>query len=226
MKGRASRRELVEHLADLSLTEPAGHGPEGLCQRAVLPVGRLQHAGAGLHAKRGGVDFVERPEVRGEPGLKGKARQQRLAEGMDGLDADAPRALQHLDQQFAGGFGRGLRVLRRVTHQFRDPLFDGVVVGRRPLGQVREQPVLHFGRRRPREGDGDDVLRRHAVQQQAEEPIGQDLGLPGAGVGRDPGRMSGSEASCWRCRASSTWRSLVGSLRPARVHSWVRASVA
>ena len=98
VKGFAPRGEVVEDLTDLSFRKRAGDSPKGFRQRAALLAGRLEHAGAGFRAKRSCLDFIESPEMRREPRLQRETRQQGLTEGVDGLDPDAPRALEHLDE--------------------------------------------------------------------------------------------------------------------------------
>ncbi len=122
----------------------------------------------------------------GDAGLEREAPQQRLAEGMDGLDAECRRARRARARK-AGARDRASR------HRARSPVSStSPRPGRRRRRRPAAQPwLMRFAisaaaalvkvRQRMR-------ARRRAGQQQAQHAVGQHIGLAGAGRSVDPDR--------------------------------------
>jgi hypothetical protein len=134
------------------------------------------------------LGLVEHLEARRHARLKRKALQQRLAEGVNGEDVDTARRVEHAREQTARR--DTLRRIGRAVHELLDLLVELGLRGERPASELARQTVAHFGGRRLGEGEAKDALGFDAVQQQARHAIGQHLGLAGAGVGLDPGRVA------------------------------------
>ena len=143
---------------------------------------------ARVEQQLGGAALVHHVEVRRDARLEREAAQQRLAEGVDGLDLHAARHIEHAREQPA----RAACVVAAVA------LADQRAQLRAQLRVVRGRPsrpafahacgiaisaaaALVKVRQRMRG-------RRRAVQQQAEHAVGQHRRLAGAGGGRDPER--------------------------------------
>ena len=69
-----------------------------------------------------------------------------------------------------------------------DRCVERVVVERDPVAERGEHPLRHVGGGGLGEGDAEDLLRRHAVEQQPDHALHQHMGLAGAGIGGDEGR--------------------------------------
>ncbi len=131
-----------------------------------------------------GGALVHHVELRGEVRFQGEAAQQRLAEGVDGLDLHAAGAVHHLGEQPAGA---GPHVgVGAVAGQVGEVVFQAGVGERRPAGQRVVDADRHFRRRRLGEGQAEDARRLGSGQHQAQHAVGQHLGLAGAGGGSDP----------------------------------------
>ena len=148
--------------------------------------------------RRGGQNPVAHPVEQGAPvaildhlemgrhaGLQRKALEQRLAEGMDGLDAHAGRHIEAGREQGAGA--RHLRRIRPAPDYLAQVFAQFGLVPQRPRAQIAGDAPGHLRRRRPGEGQAQDARRRCAVQQQPQDAPGQHPGLAGAGAGADPG---------------------------------------
>ncbi len=146
-----------------------------------------QHVLARLGHCVGGVGVVHQAEVRRQGRFEREAAQQGLAESVDGADAHAAGQVEHLGEQRAG-------FLAQIAGG------DDVKVGqfyvkrrvgqRHPFAEDALKPDRHLGRRRLGEGEALDALRFDIRQHQAEQPVGQQLGLAGAG-GRGNERRRG-----------------------------------
>ena len=150
-------------------------------------VGGDQHGRLGVAQQLGRATLVEHLEMRREPGLERKAAEQRLTEGMDGHDLEAARRVEHGGEQPARAAPRlvvgqrpGQRLELGVEHR---------VVDQRPAPEVAVDAVGHLGGGGAREGQAQQPRGRRAVEQQAHHPVGQHLGLAGAGRRRDPDRL-------------------------------------
>ena len=90
---------------------------------------------AGVAQQFAGVGLVHAPEVRRDAGLERKAAEQRLAEGVDGLDLHAARRVEHPREQLArarisvGVVGRPAEQRRRCRRELG-------VRQRRPVGRA------------------------------------------------------------------------------------------
>ena len=118
-----------------------------------------------------------------------KAAQQGFAERMNGLDVQPARRVQYLGEQSPGP-GEGL-FGGVVSGQFPQAILQPGFFQDRPFAQPLVEPVGHFRRRRPGEGEAQDPGRRRACQQQSHHPVDQHMGLAGAGVGPHPDRGGG-----------------------------------
>jgi hypothetical protein len=135
------------------------------------------------------VALVQHLEARRDARLQREALEQRLAEGMDGQDVDAARRVEHAREQAAGDDTLGR--FGRAVDQLADFLVQLGVRHHGPAAELPGQPVAHLGRGGLGEGETEDALGLDAIEQQARDAIGQHLGLAGAGIGFDPGRMAG-----------------------------------
>ena len=190
-RGVERRREAGAVLADLEeervgivAAHVAGEGGERVGPRR----GQLVED---LLAQCLGPAVLEHAELRRHAGLEREAAQQRLAEGVDGLDAQAARRLERAGEERAGAgepIGRDRLAGLAELAQRRAELG---VVEHRPGPERPEQAVLHLGGRRLGVGEAQDLLRLGAGQQQPRDAVGQHAGLARAGVGRDPARRRG-----------------------------------
>ena len=149
-----------------------------------------------LAQQRRGLGLVHHLEARRHAGLEREALEQGLAEGVDGQDLDAARRIEHAREQPARE--AALLGLRHRVDQRGDLLAERLVVGHRPAAELHGEPVAHLRRRRLGEGEAEDALGPHAVEQQARDAVGQHLGLAGAGIGHDPGRLAGHGGAALR----------------------------
>ena len=116
-----------------------------------------------------GRPFVDHRKMRREPRLQGESRQQRLAEGMNRLDLEATRRVQHAREQPSGPFQ--LVVGRRPSHQILERAMELRVLADRPTREIAIKPVGHLGRRGTRERQTEDPARRRAVQEETQHPV-------------------------------------------------------
>ena len=123
--------------------------------------------------------------MRRQRGFQREAPQQRLAEGVNGADAHAAGQVQHLGEQRAGA---GADFVRRGDVQCVQFGVQRRVVQRDPVAEGSLQPQRHFGRGGFGEGQALDSLRLGAVQHQAQQAVGQQLGLARSGGGADKSR--------------------------------------
>ncbi len=155
--------------------------------------------GAGEELLAGGVQqlagfgLVHHLEARRHAGLGGEGLQQALAEGMDGLHAQAAGRFQRQREQAAGprqALGGEIPLVQLVV----DVVQQVAVIEVDPLGQALEQAAAHLRRGGAGVGDAEDVFRPCALQQQADDAVHQQVGLAGAGIGVDEhgnGRVGG-----------------------------------
>ena len=170
--------------------DPVGHRGQRIDQGGwrIAAGQRLHLLVLGMTQQGLRLGLVEHFEARRHPRFERKALEQRLAEGVDGEDVDAARCVEHAREQSARR--DTLRRIGRAVNQLRDLLVELRLVGERPASELGRQTVAHFGGRRLGEGEAQDALGLDAVQQQARHAIGQHLGLAGAGIGLDPGRVA------------------------------------
>ena len=158
-----------------------------LAERAAgIAGGARQRVLAGEHGERLGVALVEHLEMAGDIGLEGELVEEALAEGVDGLDLQPARRLQRAGEE-PPRVGERRLVGRRCSISWiaAASLASGSVVH---LAEDVEDALRHLGggglvkvRQRMRAGIG-------AGEQQADDAIGEHVGLARAGIGRHPGR--------------------------------------
>ena len=100
-----------------------------------------------------------------------------------------PGVSSALRKQFARALAQ-CRVGWRDTG-LADRVVQRVIVERDPVTERREHPLRHVGGGRLGEGDAQDLLRRHAVEQQADHALHQHVGLARTGIGRHERRGGG-----------------------------------
>ncbi len=164
----------------------AGQGPQRMLHRRAAGAG--QHVLARLGQRVVGVAVVDQLEMRGDRGLQREAAQQRLAEGVDGADPHAAGQVQHLGEQGPGGMAGGFGGLDVQPGQF-----GGQPVGRHgdPAAERALQAQRHLRGGGLGEGQALDAFRGGAGQHQAQQPVGQQLGLARPGRGGDERRNGG-----------------------------------
>ena len=127
---------------------------------------------------------LDRLEPRRDAGFGRESGEQRLGEGVDGLDADSARRIEHPGEQ-----------LPRAFAGFRAAAFAKRLELRAELGIAQPHPARQplpdaFGHGRSAglgEGQAQDGLGRRAIEQQPEHAAGEDMGLAGPGRGRQRG---------------------------------------
>ena len=184
-EGVAVPGDLEEQRVRVVARKLAGQGGEALRVLVGEPV-------EDVLAQRLGLAVLEDAELRGGAGLQREAADQRLAEGVDGLDAQAARRLQRAGEEGAGA----CEIRRGALAQRVEGRGERAVGQHRPGAERAEQAVLHLGGGRLGVGEAEDLLRLAAREQQPRHPVGEDAGLAGAGIGGDPGggrRVRGAE---------------------------------
>ena len=205
----------AQQAGECGLVDMGGDPGQGPGQ-GLVPAGPGQDflLGGGQHFVR--VPLVHDREVGRQPGLQGKATEQGLAEGVDGLDVHA--AVQDTGEQAAGA-GPSFFV-RGVAEEPGQAFVQLTLRGRRPGPQALGHPVGHLGGGGLGEGEAEDAPGRGAGQNQGEHPVGQHLGLAGAGGRRHPHR------SPWVCGPALGLLGILShgpSSPPATDHSLTRA---
>ena len=151
------------------------------------PGGPGQEALAGLGQKPRGFGLLHHLEMAGNVRLQRKLVEDRLAKGVDRLDLQPARRLQRAGEELAG-------LLHRLLARASSLGKLGQSVGQRrvrhgrPLAEPGKDTGRHFRRRRLGEGEAQNLRRIDAGQKQPHDPLGQDVGLAGAGIGRDEDR--------------------------------------
>src|SRR5690606_23070142 len=87
---------------------------------------------------------VERAEVRRDAGFQREAGEQRLAEGVDRLDLQTARRIEHAGKEAAGA-GR-LLGLGGTAEQGMEVLLQSSLVMGGPAAQAAGQALAHLGR--------------------------------------------------------------------------------
>ncbi len=153
----------------------------------IAAAGPLKHARARLRDEFARGLLVQHVERRRHAGLKRETRQKVLAKRMNGEDFQPAWCLQRLGEQSPGSF----HVFRSAEAgaDLGDTAFEFLVRQHRPLAQLLEQPSLHFRRGGLGKGQAQDSFWVGLRQQEARDAIGQRIGLSGACIGRDPGRI-------------------------------------
>ena len=136
-----------------------------------------------------GLALVQHLEARCHACFEREALQQRLAEGVDRKNVDAARRVEHAGEQAAGD--HALLRFRRAIDQLGDLRVESGLLGQSPAPELGGEAVAHLGRGCLGESEAKDALGLDAGQQQARHAVGQHLGLAGAGIGLDPGRLCG-----------------------------------
>ena len=174
----------------------ADHG-ERVGQRLVAAEDRVGEHVVGLDLERlARLVVVEHDEAGRHVGLEREHVQQPLAQSVQRLDLEAARRLDGAGEQAAGqpqGVAGG-----PLAGEFGEFRGQRRVVQRHPAAEALEHADRHVGSRRLGEGEAEDAAGRRAVEEQAQHPVGEHLGLARAGIGRDPGREArvGGPALC------------------------------
>ncbi|KZC01801.1 hypothetical protein AU375_01887 [Methylobacterium radiotolerans] len=133
-----------------------------------------------------GLGLVEHHEAGRHVRLEGEHVEQPLAQGVQRLDLEAARRLDRPGEEAARqpqALGPGA-----LAGEFGEFGGEGLVVQRHPATEEPEDADRHIGRRGLGEGQAEDPAGRRLVEEQPDHPVGEDLGLARAGIGRDPGR--------------------------------------
>ena len=176
--------DLAEQAVELLRADLHGEG----VHRGAHPLGVVVDAGEDclllLAQADDGVPVLDKAEVGGDAGFEGKAPQQRLAEGVDGVDAHAARQVEDDGEERPGalpvGGGRQHREIRER------PVEVGVGEAD-PAAEPVLQAQRHLGGGVAGEGEAEDAARIDAREHEAEQPVGQELGLARTGGGGDEG---------------------------------------
>ena len=153
--------QLPGHVMDVPLAEGCR---EGLEVRVVLLLQQFVHGIAeGLFEQRLGLLGFRHPAERVNAHGLEVVPQHLLAEGVDGGDL------------------RAFQIVQGLTHH--------VGVGVQLLQQPLIQPLAHFRRRRPGEGDDEHPVQSEALLQQGDDALHQHGGFSGARGGADQNRM-------------------------------------
>ncbi len=180
----APPQQVAQQVEEGILADMARHFGDGGRQPGIVAgCGQrlLEDAGQQLARSR----LVGDREMRRHSGLDREAGEERLAEGVDGLDAHPARRVEDAGEEASGGVAAGLA--RNGTFQPDQVFAQRRLVGGRPVAQDLVQPVRHLGRGRLGEGQAQQPLGCGPRQQQAQDAVGQDGGLAGAGRCADPG---------------------------------------
>ena len=166
-------------------TQP-GQCPQRVLHRRGAGVGQhvLPRFGQGIV----GVAVIDQLEMRGDRGFQREAPQQRLAERVDRADAHAAGQVEHLGEQRARGLAGGFGGFHVQARQFLGQ-FAGL--HRHPPAERSLQSQRHFGGGGLGEGQALDPFRGGAGQHQAQQPVGEKLGLSGSGRGGHEGGYRG-----------------------------------
>ncbi len=172
------------------------------------------------------LGLVQHRKARGHIGLERKEMKDVRAESVNGLHFQSARRLERQREQLAGAGAHlvagiaGADILHRLG--------EFGVVERGPFAQFFEHAVRHVAGRRLGESDAQNARRIDAVEQQADNALRQDVGLAGAGIGRDPGgdvgigRLALTDEHGFRDDALRA-HSSVSSAPPVSDHSFTRA---
>ncbi len=125
---------------------------------------------------------LDRLEAGRDPGFRRKCGEKRLGKGVDGLDLEAARTIEHAGEQLPRSLERARIVRCPQREQF---LPEDLVRNPHPFRQAVADAVRHFRGRGLGEGQAQDRFRPHALQQQKQHSGRQDLGLPAPGRGRE-----------------------------------------
>ena len=186
---RAVAQSIPDERLEFRLRDVFGEARIGAAEIARVVLRLAQDVAAGAVEKLGLRDIVEHFETSRHIGLEREEMQQSLAEGVDRLDLEAARRFDRVSEEASreGQFGR--RTRRRAD--FRDGLGERRVVELGPARQCREDAGRHIGGRRLGEGEAEDLRRRHAGKQVAQNPLGEHMRLARAGIGGNPDRDIG-----------------------------------
>ena len=172
------------------LMDQTGDLGKGRGQRRIRLVPRPpQHLFLGGGQQFAGIAVVHHLEMGGDGSLQREPAQERLAKGVDGFDMHAAGGVEHLGEQAPGA--HGFRLVRRPAQQVGQFPGQGGFAGDGPVGQPAGDAVAHLGGGGLGEGQAQQPVGRAAAQQQGEHPVGQHLGLAGAGGRSHPHRGGG-----------------------------------
>ena len=153
----------------------------------------------------GGLAIVEHTEAGLDPGLDREPPQQRLGEGVDGLDVEPARRLQHPREQPPRQCH--LRLIRVLTGEAEQRLVELFIAERDPGFERFADPVGHLGSGGLGKGQREDLAGLHPLEQQGQQAVGQHPGLASPGGGRHPCRhlRIGRAALALGRRADHRW---------------------
>ena len=138
-----------------------------------------------------GCPVVEGVELRGNARFERKPLQDGGGEGVDGLNPQAAGGLERPRKE-GSRLPEAFTVERiRILAKPEEFLPEMVIRKHRPASEALDQPVLHVGCRGHREGQAKNSLRGRSGQQQARDPVREDLGFSRSGVRRYPGGGAG-----------------------------------
>ena len=155
----------------------------------MFALGIDEHLGERLARQHRFLALIERAKAGDQPRLHREGGEQRLAEAVDRLDADAaPGRVEHLGEELAGPFAAGGR---NVLAQ-RLEIGGQFGIGRAdPAGEPAGDPLGHLGGAGLGEGEAQDRARIGAVQQQPPDARSEHLRLAGASRGGEPDMAPG-----------------------------------
>jgi hypothetical protein len=121
---------------------------------------------------------LDRLEPRHNPRFRRESGEERLREGMDGLDLQATGAIQHLRKQLPRPLEQP--VVRHLAERLEvAPQFASLQA--HPCREPRADAIGHLGRGGLGEGQAQDRFGPRALEQQPEHARGQHLRLSGPG---------------------------------------------
>ena len=160
------------------LAEPTAEVGDIGDQRLVAPCFRRRQQGRERAPREFGLGAaLDRLETGGDLGLGGKAGEEGLGKGVDGLDAEAAGRLDDPREQAPRSLATGgiIVFVKRLQFGTKDRVGQA-----HPARQPVAQPIGHLGGARLGEGQAQDRRGRHSAEQQSQYPRDQDLGLAGA----------------------------------------------
>ncbi len=177
-----------DRLLDGEIRQQAEQRIDGVCLGAAAQAGG-EHGLARLLQHAVALVLLQHLEIERHLRLVREAVEDRLAEGVDGLDAQPAWRFERMGEQRAGaqqhaaGWWSAAQ-LRQVVDQFG-------LGGQRPLAEPLADAAAHLGSRRLGVGEAEDFLRLHPAEQQAQHAGSEHVGLARTGIGADPHRLVG-----------------------------------
>ena len=182
--------KLAHDLAKGTFADLTSHDRQGMGQ-IIITAGSGECQDLFLHIGHGfsGCAIIHDFKMRRQTGFQRKAAQQRLAEGMNGLDFHSARCIQHTGKKLARA--DGFVATGCCTGKVGEIGLKVAILHRGPQTQSFIHTVGHFGRRGLGKSQTKNTMRLGARKHQAQDAIRQHLGLAGPGRGRHPDRCIG-----------------------------------